>query len=737
MSASYNEIMETIKNNRMKKREGFTNKSPNNIAKKRSSQKEKVKSGSKDLVWAHFVAQTIHIIVYFWIFFPFWSYQLQIIIDQANCGPPADNRFGVPAQPQHGCSLPWQKQEGQTPTPYAPTLNAKSHVKPVHIIEQTEKEFWKIYHFIVKCIYWFIHALKKLFRKAESGAIDIGVDLATVEDPVLAAPGPLGGDALKKKLKQSAGLIPPKSASAGASGSAFKSTGAAGAAEAAAAKMFGGAYIEEAAATTKSYKITSQDIASTTGLLDSKLDQLFRSGIPPGKKAKRVWASKLAETVGKAACCRNLKKQLDPDQLADCDKKTFKSPFSWMFDMKKFGWPYDYIFDSEAVKVYMKTKGRNGSPPKAYNPHLEHIDGIAVDPSANYTYSLKSWKAWIMAWFAETQLKSWSRNRWLMHTFLYLFYPFLNRPLTADMVHTHYDNMINDIAEMLHKVHTILHPEQGTVDAQKKKKYTNIKAGLEKYQNILRQNKLTFRKKCHHHCDIKTVLFETLKGYMHQEVSAIKAYQQTVKGKGPKPPNSFFIEFYMAALKPLSLRQYKGKSVWWKWCEPALLDPEGAGFFYWGRYLVTLCMPYLMSTQMYGSFFLSIIQTFIALFNRYSIFWLPLAFAFIPIILNMFAMPMEALYYLLIGPSGSRNDSAACPYTGGMHQLKENIHTYWPLNLFICLGSIITHLGGTLLATKTGPPALGGVLTAIFPVLIIVRLLVGFVRWLISLFKSA
>ncbi len=52
MSASYNEIMETIKNNRMKKREGFTNKSPNNIAKKRSSQKEKIKSGSKDLVWA-------------------------------------------------------------------------------------------------------------------------------------------------------------------------------------------------------------------------------------------------------------------------------------------------------------------------------------------------------------------------------------------------------------------------------------------------------------------------------------------------------------------------------------------------------------------------------------------------------------------------------------------------------------------------------------------------------------
>ena len=501
----------------------------------------------------------------------------------------------------------------------------------------------------------------------------------------------------------------------------------------------GGAYIEEAAETKKSFKITPQDVASTTGLLDSKLAQQFRSGIPPDKKTKHAWASKLAETVGKAACCRDLKKQLDPDQLADCDKKTFKSPFSWLFDMKKFGWPYNYIFDSEAVKVYMKTKGRDGNPPKAYNPHLEPIDGMALDPSGIYVDTLKSWKSWIMAWFAETQLKAWSRNRWLMHTFNYLFYPFLNRPLTADMVHTHYDNMINDIAEMLHKVHTILHPERGTVDAQKKQKYTNIKAGLEKYQHILRQNKLTFRKKCHHHCDIKTVLFETLKGYMHQEVAAIKSYQQTAKGKKKtsKMPTSFFIEFYIAALKPLSLRQYEGKSVWWKWCEPALLDPEGAGFFYWGRYLVTLCMPYLMSTQIYGSFFLSIIQTFFALFNRYSIFWLPLVFYAIPIMLNMFAMPMEALYYLLIGPSGSRNNSAACPYTGGMHQMKENIHTYWPLNLFICLGSIITHLGSTLLTTKTGPPALGGVLTAIFPVLIIVRLLVGFVRWLISLFKSA
>ena len=731
MSASYNEIMKKIQEKKKNKQEGFTNKSSNNIANKRRGEKAEIKKSNKDLIWGHFVAQTVHIIVYFWIFFPFWSYQLQIILDQANCGPPMNDPFGVPAQPQHGCRLPWQKQEGQTPTPYAPTLNAQSHVKPVNIIKETEKKIVKIYYFIVKCIHEIIHVVTSLYRRAKKDIVNVaeeGITLAEgvvdegekVAKKVAAGAVPVIGTLAEGAQPELAPLIP------GIERAAEKALG-----------QSGGAYIEEAAATTKRYNITSKDIASTTGLLDSKLDALYRSGIPPVKQAKHVWASKLAETVGKAACCKDLKKQLDPEQLADCDKQTFKNPLHWLFDMKKFGWPYDYIFDSEAVKTYMKTKGREGSPPKAYNPHLKPIDGIALDPSGVYIDSLKSWKSWIMAWFAETQLKAWSRNRWLTHTFLYLFYPFIHRPLTADMVHTHYDNIINDISGMLGKIHAILHPKHGNVDAKKKTKYTNIKAGLEKYQNILRQNKLTFRKKCHHHCDIKTVLFETLKGYIHQEVSAINAYKKTVKGKGSKPPNSFFIEFYMAALKPLSLRQYKGHNVWWKWCEPALLDPQGAGFFYWGRYLVTLCMPFLMSTQMYGSFFLSIVQTVFAAFNRYSIFWLPLIFAFVPIILNMFVMPMEMLYYLLIGPSGSRNNSKACPYTGGMHQMKENIHTYWPLNLFICLGTIITHLGSTLLATKTGPPALGGILTAIFPTLIIVRLLVGLVRWLIRLFKSA
>ena len=72
VSYSYNKIMENIK----KKREGFTNKSTtsgNKIAQKRSNQKQQAQKGSNNLVWGHFVAQTVHMIVYFWIFFPFWS----------------------------------------------------------------------------------------------------------------------------------------------------------------------------------------------------------------------------------------------------------------------------------------------------------------------------------------------------------------------------------------------------------------------------------------------------------------------------------------------------------------------------------------------------------------------------------------------------------------------------------------------------------------------------------------
>ena len=538
VSYSYNKIMENIK----KKREGFTNKSTtsgNKIAQKRSNQKQQTQKGSNNLVWGHFVAQTVHIIVYFWIFFPFWSYQLQIIIDQANCGPPPDDQYGVPAQPQYGCSLPWQEREGQTPTPYAPTLNSKSHIKSVHIIKQIEVEMKKIYHFIVDHLHRFIHALKGLFWRAEKEVIDGGVDAASAEDPILDIPG--AREKMKRSLEHDL-EIGGEGQTAGAAINKIAST-------------VGGGSGQKGGAQSSTPKITPQDVASTTGWLDSKLAQQFRRGIPPSKKAKRAWASKLAKTVGKAACCKDLKQQLDPGQLADCGKPAFKSPLSWLFDMKKFGWPYNYIFDSEAVEKYMQTGGRDGNPPKAYNPDLEPVYGMKLDPSGDYVHSIKSWKSWIMAWFAQTQLKAWSRSRWLMHTFLYLFYPFLFRPLTEKMVHTHFDNMIYDIEGMLQKVAKVLDPNQGEINKKKREKYTRRKLGLEKYKNILQQNKLSFRTKCHHNCDIKTVLFETLQGFMQQEGAAITKYQASPEGKD-KTPTSFFVEFYIAALKPLSLRQY-------------------------------------------------------------------------------------------------------------------------------------------------------------------------------------
>ena len=149
-------------------------------------------------------------------------------------------------------------------------------------------------------------------------------------------------------------------------------------------------------------------------------------------------------------------------------------------------------------------------------------------------------------------------------------------------------------------------------------------------------------------------------------------------------------------------------------------------------------MPILTSLQFYGSIYLSIIQTIIGYFNRYSIFWLPMLFFMfpIPLLINVIGQPLELIYYLMIGPSGARNQSTECPYTGGIYQMKENMHTYWPLNLFICLASATTLLGATLLQTKTGPPALGQTLSAIFPILIIARLLVGAYRLIMQLIRS-
>jgi hypothetical protein len=87
----------------------------------------------------------------------------------------------------------------------------------------------------------------------------------------------------------------------------------------------------------------------------------------------------------------------------------------------------------------------------------------------------------------------------------------------------------------------------------------------------------------------------------------------------------------------------------------------------------------------------------------------------------MVAMPMEAFYYLIFGAAGKRNNSSKCPYEGGIYQMKRNYKAYWPINLFLTLAIVVTSLGSALAADGK---SWGVILSAIFPILILLRLVV-------------
>ncbi len=80
-------------------REGMTSRTAQGDAKK----------GAEATAWASFVSATVHTIIFLWILFPFYSWQLQIIFDQARCQTPGDK----------GCPLP----SNQDLPPYCPGPN--------------------------------------------------------------------------------------------------------------------------------------------------------------------------------------------------------------------------------------------------------------------------------------------------------------------------------------------------------------------------------------------------------------------------------------------------------------------------------------------------------------------------------------------------------------------------------------------------------------------------------------
>jgi len=234
----------------------------------------------------------------------------------------------------------------------------------------------------------------------------------------------------------------------------------------------------------------------------------------------------------------------------------------------------------------------------------------------------------------------------------------------------------------------------------------------------------------------RELLFQSIEGtwsknkttnYFDKGVKKVKSEPDS-DNKELKSLDNIYLDFYIAASKPESLRKKDGPlgngfKVFWNFFE--------GGYRYWFRYLTTLYMPMLSMVIMMLAFGTGLFTTPFASLNRYSAFILPLFFGLLVTFYNMAAMPTEAFFYMLFGATGKRDNSSKCPYEGGTYQMQRNLRAYWPINLFITLAIIVSTLGSTL--SKTGK-SWGLYLTLIFPVLIGIRLLtyIGYWLWSIS-----
>ena len=123
----------------------------------------------------------------------------------------------------------------------------------------------------------------------------------------------------------------------------------------------------------------------------------------------------------RSLCCEKLKKYgLAEEEIEMCTSdgpSLFDyPPFNWILP-KKYGWPYNYIYDDPAVRA-----------PTAYNPD---DSGDASNPGR-----------WFGAWFAKTQQRSWSTSRGIWSDVLSYFLPYLHEELPIKLVEDRLDDFI-------------------------------------------------------------------------------------------------------------------------------------------------------------------------------------------------------------------------------------------------------------------------------------------------------
>ena len=281
----------------MSSKEKSKNKSKD---KKRSKTAHKTKNKKKKQdPWASFWSTTVYTIVFFWVLFPFYSYQLQLVFDQRQCKgqTPNDKTQGGGGK----CYLPHNRKN----VPYYPCPNGNL---PENSLEgkKCPEEHVKgpdMFHMM-------LHFARSIFRDGYSILV---------------------GEAWIKADEQSKKAIN---------------------------QLNNNNQTNEKTTSNKNMK-GGNPVAGTTQM---NISNAKNNGIKTGndiamsvmEQTFNVSASTIKKHNKKSICCNQFTKYgLAEEQMRACTKNKENlfdyPPFSWVMP-NKFGWPYSYIFDDPTVK---------------------------------------------------------------------------------------------------------------------------------------------------------------------------------------------------------------------------------------------------------------------------------------------------------------------------------------------------------------------------------------------------
>lgn len=607
--------------------------------KKRNKPKSKAKNKSKNKStkqdpWGAFWSTTIYTVVFFWVLFPFYSYQLQVILDQRQC------KGQTPNDPSQGsnCFLPHNNKS----PPYYPCRddNLPKNTEKGKKCPEEHVKGPDLFHFM-------LHFARSVFRDGYS---------------ILVGEAWIKADEASEKIKSQMDQQQNPSTS-----------------EKKVEGMTGGNPVTGAMQMNINNS-NSKNVKSGNEIAMNVMESTF------GISAKTI-----SSNAKKSMCCKQFQKYgLSEEEMKNCVDKNSElfnyPPFNWLLPTR-FGWPYNYIYDDPSAEK-----------PSAYNP-----DG--TDEEASMT-------RWFGAWFAKTQQRSWSTSRGIWSNVLSFFLPYLHEDLEAEIVSERLDSFIASLNEKINK----LDENSGKSELKNITKLTEIKNNFNKikgsFDRAWKNQYSGSSKSKSKNQNTRQLLYSIMDG--SNKTSNINYFKTGLDERQMNDKNeNLYLNFFISATKPKELRSWHGTTVFWNFLN--------GDYRYWFRYLTTLYMPILAMLVVFLAIGTGLFTTPFSSLNRYSAFILPLFFAFGTTLYNMVAMPMEAFYYLIFGAAGKRNNSSKCPYEGGIYQMKRNYKAYWPINLFLTLAIVITSLGSALAADGK---SWGVILSAIFPILILLRLVI-------------